>query len=146
MAAVRQATTTWNGDLMSGSGTINGKSGALDALGVTWAARTESSDGKTSPEELVAAAHSSCYAMAFSNTLAQEGHTPESLEVTASVTFDTQAEGGARVTKSELKVVGRVPGISEEQFKEIAKKGEQGCPISNLIRQGAEITLDASLA
>jgi osmotically inducible protein OsmC len=146
MAAKRQATTTWNGDLMSGSGTVTGKSGALSDLGVTWVARTESSDGKTSPEELVAAAHSSCYAMAFSNTLAQEGHAPESLEVTATVTFDVQAEGGPKVTKSELKVVGRVPGLSEEQFKEIAKKGEQGCPISNLIRGGAEITLDASLA
>jgi len=146
MAAKRQATTTWNGDLMSGSGTLSGKSGALSDLGVTWAARTESSDGKTSPEELIAAAHSSCYAMALSNTLAQEGHAPESLEVTAVVTFDPQAEGGARVTKSELTVVGKVPGLSEDQFKEIAKKGEQGCPISNLIRGGAEITLDASLA
>lgn len=146
MAADRQATTTWTGDLMSGSGTATGKSGALTDLGVTWAARTEQSDGKTSPEELVAAAHSSCYAMAFSGALAKEGHAPESLEVTATVTFDPDAEGGAKVTKSALKVVGKVPGISEQEFKEIAKKGEQGCPISNLIRGGTEITLDASLA
>lgn len=142
----RQATTRWNGDLMSGSGTTSGASGALSDMPVTWAARTESSDGKTSPEELVAAAHSSCYAMAFSNTLAQEGYAPESLEVMATVTFDTQAEGGPAVTRSALKVSGKVPGLSQEQFEEIAKKGEQGCPISNLIRGGAEITLDVNLS
>jgi osmotically inducible protein OsmC len=146
MAAKRQATANWNGDLFSGSGTVNGKSGALSDLGVTWAARTESSDGKTSPEELVAAAHSSCYAMALSNTLAQAGHAPESLEVTSVVTFDPGAEGGPRVTTAELSVTGKVPGITEAEFQELAKKGEQGCPISNLIRGGAEITLDAKLA
>ncbi len=142
MAADRTATTVWNGDLFSGSGTVNGKSGALSDLGVTWAARTEQSDGKTSPEELVAAAHSSCYAMAFSNTLAEAGHAPESLNVSATVTFVP----GTGVTKSALTVKGKVPGLSEDEFKELAKKGEQGCPISNLIRGGAEITLDASLA
>lgn len=145
-AAKRQATTTWNGDLFSGSGTTSGASGAISDLAVTWAARTESSDGKTSPEELVAAAHASCYSMALANTLAGEGHPPESLEVTATVTFDTDAEGGPSVTKSELRVVGNVPGISDAEFKEIAKKGDQGCPISNLLRNGLQITLDASLA
>src|SRR5690606_9586562 len=98
------------------------------------------------PEELVAAAHSACYAMALSNTLAQAGHAPESLEVTSVVTFDPQAEGGAKVTTAELSVVGKVPGVSESEFQELAKKGEQGCPISNLIRGGATITLDAKLA
>ena len=146
MAAKRQATATWNGDLFSGSGNVAGKSGALDNLGVTWAARTESSDAKTSPEELVAAAHASCYAMAFSNTLAGAGHAPEKLEVTSVVTFDPQADGGPRVTTAELSVTGTVPGISADQFQELAKQGEQGCPISNLIRGGAEITLDAKLA
>jgi osmotically inducible protein OsmC len=146
MAAKRQATTVWHGDLFSGNGTLDSKSGAFSDLGVTWAARTESSDGKTSPEELVAAAHSSCYAMAFSNTLAQAGHKPESLEVTSVVTFDPQAEGGPKVTSAELSVTGKVPGITEDEFKELAKKGEQGCPISNLIRAGTKITLDAKLA
>jgi len=146
MAAKRQATATWNGDLFSGSGNVAGKSGALDNLGVTWAARTESSDGKTSPEELVAAAHASCYAMAFSNTLAGAGHAPEKLEVTSVVTFDPQADGGPRVTTAELSVTGTVPGISADQFQALATQGEQGCPISNLIRGGAEITLDAKLA
>jgi osmotically inducible protein OsmC len=146
MAAKRQATATWNGDLFSGNGTVSGKSGALNDLAVTWAARTESSDGKTSPEELVAAAHASCYAMALSNTLAQAGHAPESLDVTSVVTFDPQAEGGPKVTTAELSVTGKVPGISESEFEDLAKKGEQGCPISNLIRGGAKITLDAHLA
>lgn len=145
MAVDRTATTTWNGNLFEGSGSFSGKSGAFTDSGVTWAARTESSDGKTSPEELIAAAHSSCYAMAFSNTLAQAGHQPESLEVTATVTFDTNAEGGPKVTRSALRVVGTVPGLDDAQFQELAKQGEQGCPISNLIRQGTEITLDASL-
>ena len=146
MAAKRQATATWNGDLFSGNGTVAGKSGALNDLAVTWAARTESSDGKTSPEELVAAAHASCYAMALSNTLASAGHAPEKLEVTSVVTFDPGAEGGARVTTAELSVIGTVPGLSADQFQDLAKQGEQGCPISNLIRGGAEITLDAKLA
>lgn len=142
MAATRTATTTWNGDLFSGSGTVSGKSsGVLNDLAVTWVARTEGPGGKTSPEELVAAAHSSCYAMALSNTLAEAGHPSESLDVTATVTFFP----GTGVTKSELEVVGQVPGLSEEQFAELAKTGEQGCPISNLIRGGAEITLTSSL-
>ena len=143
MAADRTAVAIWNGDLFSGSGTVNGKSsGVLNNLDVTWAARTEQPDGKTSPEELVAAAHSSCYAMAFSNTLAEAGHAPESLEVSSTVTFVP----GTGVTKSALTVKGKVPGLSEDEFKELATKGEQGCPISNLIRGNAEITLDASLA
>ncbi|MDQ4044762.1 MAG: OsmC family peroxiredoxin [Chloroflexota bacterium] len=141
MAADRTATTTWNGNLFEGSGAVTGRSGALNELAVTWAARTEQSDGKTSPEELVAAAHSSCYSMALSNTLAQKGHEPDTIEVTATVTFVP----GTGVTRSALKVVGTVPGLSEEEFKEIAREGEQNCPISNLIRQGTEITLDASL-
>lgn len=143
MAADRTATTTWNGNLFDGSGTVTGKSsGVLNDLAVTWAARTEEPGGKTSPEELVAAAHSACYSMALSNTLAQKGHDLETLEVTATLTFVP----GTGVTRSALTVVGKVPGISEDEFKEIAKEGEQNCPISNLIRQGAEITLDASLA
>lgn len=144
MAATRTASASWNGDLFSGSGTVSAtSSGVLTDQPVTWVARTEEPGGKTSPEELVAAAHASCYAMALSNTIAQAGHSPESLEVTAAVTFDTS--DGAKVTKSALTVVGKVAGISDEQFQELAKQGEQGCPISNLIRGGAEITLDAKL-
>lgn len=142
----RQATTMWNGDLTSGSGTLSGASGALSDLNVTWAARTEDPGGKTSPEELIAAAHSSCYAMAFANTLKEDGHAPESLEVTAKVVLNVEAKGGPAVTRSELTVVGNVPGLTAEEFSEIGQKAEQGCPISNLIRGGATITVDAKLA
>ncbi len=143
MAADRSAIAQWSGDLFSGGGSVSGNSsGVLNDLAVTWAARTEDPGGKTSPEELVAAAHASCYAMALSNTLSPAGYEPESLEVTSTVTFVP----GTGVTKSALTVVGKVPGLSEEQFKELAKEGEQACPISNLIRGGAEITLEASLA
>ena len=141
----RSAKTVWNGDLASGSGTLNGGSGAISDLGVTWAARTEESGGKTSPEELIASAHSSCYAMAFSNVLSGAGHAPDSLEVTATVDLEPNPDGGVMVTRSALNVVGTVSGLSEEQFAELAKQGEQGCPISNLIRNGAEIELSASL-
>ncbi len=141
----RSAKTVWNGDLASGSGTLNGGSGAISDLGVTWAARTEESGGKTSPEELIASAHSSCYAMAFSNVLSGAGHAPDSLEVTATVDLEPNPDGGVMVTRSALNVVGKVSGLSETQFAEYAKQGEQGCPISNLIRNGAEIELSASL-
>lgn len=143
MAATRTAKASWTGDLFTGNGTVSGtSSGVLTDQPVTWAARTEDPGGKTSPEELVAAAHAACYAMAFSNTLAPAGHAVESLDVTAAVTFVP----GKGVTKSELTVVGKVPGLTEEEFKDLAKQGEQACPISNLIRGGAEITLDAKLA
>jgi osmotically inducible protein OsmC len=112
---------------------------------VTWAARTEESGGKTSPEELIASAHSSCYAMAFSNVLSGAGHAPDSLEVTATVDLEPNPDGGVMVTRSALNVVGKVSGLSEDQFAEYAKQGEQGCPISNLIRNGAKIELSASL-
>lgn len=141
----RSATTVWKGDLISGSGVLNGASGALSDLGVTWAARTESSDGLTSPEELIAAAYSSCFAMAFSNVLAGEGHAPDSLEVTATVDLEPKPEGGVHVTRAALEVVGDVSGLSEDQFAELAKTGEQGCPIANLIRGGAELSLKTSL-
>lgn len=141
----RQATAKWNGDLMSGSGTFSGGSGALSGLPVTWVARTEAPGGKTSPEELIAAAHSTCYAMAFSNTLAKAGHAPKSLEVTATVELDPKASGGPKVTRSALKVVGDVPGLTNDAFVELADQADKGCPISNLLRGGATITVEASL-
>ena len=110
-----------------------------------WAARTERPDGKTSPEELLAAAHASCYAMAFSNTLAQSGHPPKTLHVTAVCSLD-RVEGGIRISAMQLNVVGEVPGIDQAQFEELAKKGEQGCPVSNALRNNLEITVQAKLA
>ncbi|HEX7081928.1 MAG TPA: OsmC family peroxiredoxin [Gammaproteobacteria bacterium] len=144
MAAIRrQATTIWKGDLASGSGKFSGGSGALTELPVTWASRTQAPGGKTSPEELIAAAHSTCYAMALSHTLAGAGTPAESLEVTAVVELDTGAADGPRVTRSALEVVGRVPGISNERFVELARQADEGCPISNLLRGGTTVTLNA---
>lgn len=145
MAAIRRAEATWRGDLMSGSGTVRAaSSGAFGDLPVTWAARTESSDGKTSPEELVAAAHAACFCMAFSGGLAKAGTPPERLEVTAEVTFD-KMEVGWGVTSSALTVRGRVPGISEEDFRAAAEAARDGCPISKALAGNVELSVDASL-
>ena len=141
----RRATAAWNGDLASGSGKLSGGSGALADLPVTWASRTGAPEGKTSPEELIAAAHSTCFAMALSHTLSGEGHAPASLRVTSTVELDPQAAGGPKVTRSALEVVGDVPGLENDRFVEIAKQADKGCPISNLLRGGAEITVDAKL-
>ena len=110
--AERSATTEWDGDLAHGSGEVSVGSGAFATFPVTWASRTERSDGKTSPEELIAAAHSSCFSMALSHGLTEAGHKPEHLSVSAKVTLD-QRDGAPTVTTSELAVTGRVPGIDQ---------------------------------
>lgn len=144
--ADRQATTTWQGSLTQGSGTLRGGSGALGELPVTWASRTERSEGKTSPEELIAAAHSSCFAMALSHALSQGGHEPAELEVTAVVTLD-RVDDAPTVTRSALTVTGRVPGIDAEAFAAAAQDAGRNCPISRLLAGGsAEITVEATLA
>ena len=144
MAAIRRAEVSWNGDLMSGSGTVSAiSSGAFTDLPVSWAARTESPD-KTSPEELVAAAHASCYAMAFSGALARAGTPPQSLAVSAEVTFD-KLESGWKVTSSALTVRGVVPGISEADFKAAAEAAKDGCPISGALKGNVELSVDATL-
>jgi lipoyl-dependent peroxiredoxin len=146
MAVERKASVTWEGDLPSGSGTITSTtSGALGELPVTWAARTEAPGGKTSPEELIAAAHAACYAMALSNTLAQAGSPPERLEVDATAHFEVSG-GGARISAIDLRVRGTVPGLDSDGFTELAQQGEQGCPVSNALRQAVQIRLDATLA
>ena len=142
----RTATATWQGDLESGRGTVRPGSSAFGELPVDWQARTEGSQTETSPEELIAAAHASCFAMAFSNTLAQAGHTPESVEVNASVTFTPVPAGGYKVESSTLSVTGRVPGLTQEQFTDFAKQGDQGCPVSNALRGNVAITVEARLA
>lgn len=141
--AERSATTVWEGNLPKGKGTLNGASGALSDLGVTWASRTERSGGLTSPEELIAAAHSSCFSMALSNELSQAGHDPEQLEVTAKVTLD-QVGGAPTVTTSELTVTGRVPGIDQGAFSEAAQTAGKNCPISRALA-GIEISVNAQL-
>ena len=144
MAAIRRAEVSWNGDLTTGSGTVSAvSSGAFRDLPVSWAARTESPD-KTSPEELVAAAHASCYAMAFAGGLTRGGTPPTSLEVSAEVTFD-KLEAGWKVTSSHLTVRGVVPGISEADFVTAAEAARDGCPISGALKGNVELSVDATL-
>jgi osmotically inducible protein OsmC len=141
--AERRADVVWRGDLFKGSGTFDlASSGAAQDLPVTWASRTEHHDGKTSPEELITAAHASCYAMALSNVLAQMGNEPEELNISAVCTFDVDQ---VKVTKMVLDVRGRVPGLDAEGFQSAAERGEQGCPISNALRGNVDIQLNASL-
>ncbi len=139
------ATAVWNGDLTGGSGTVDFGTGALPSTPLTWASRTESSDGKTSPEELVAAAHASCYAMAFSNVLATAGHQPDQLHVSAIVAFGPKDGGGFEVKSSALTVRGKVSGLDQAAFEKLANEGEQGCPISNALRGNIDITVNATL-
>ena len=144
--AERTAEVTWNGDLMSGNGQINMQSsGSMQNSPVTWASRTEAPAGKTSPEELLAASHASCYAMAFSATLARRGTPPERLHVTAVASLDRKPEGGVQVTTMDLTVRGRVPGLDQAGFEEAARQAEQGCPISNAIRGNVDIRVNATL-
>ncbi|MGD9891694.1 MAG: OsmC family peroxiredoxin [Dehalococcoidia bacterium] len=141
----RSAETIWNGDLMSGSGTLSTlSSSVLKDTPVTWAARTEVPEGKTSPEEMLAAAHASCYAMALSAHLGRSGTPPERLHVTATATFE-RAGQGFKVSRMRLDVRGRVPGLDQARFAEAARAGEQGCPISNALRNNVEITVNAIL-
>jgi lipoyl-dependent peroxiredoxin len=143
MAADRTANVTWSGSLLEGSGRIeNVGSGSFGPLDVTWASRTEDSGGRTSPEELIAAAHASCFSMALSGGLARAGTPPEQLETSATVTFVP----GTGITKSALTVRGTVPGIDEAAFREAAEDAKVNCPVSQALAAVPEITLDASLA
>jgi lipoyl-dependent peroxiredoxin len=141
--AERRANVVWKGDLFQGSGTFDlVSSEAMQGLPVTWASRTERPDGKTSPEELIAAAHASCFAMAFSNTLAQQGNEPEELDISAVCTFDADQ---LKVTTVVLDARGRVPGLDTEGFQKAAEQAEQVCPVSNALRGNVDIQVNASL-
>ncbi len=141
----RTAVANWSGTLTEGKGDVSSGTGVLSSQPVTWAARTGEPEGMTSPEELIAAAHASCYAMAFSYVL-QNNNTPaDSLEVTAAVGFGPKEGGGMEVKHSKLKVVGKVPGLDAAQFADLAAQGEAGCPVSNALRNNIEITVDAEL-
>ncbi len=141
--AKRTSTTSWDGDLAHGNGIVTGASGGLGELPATWASRTERSDGKTSPEELVAAAHSSCFSMALAHGLTQAGNPPEHLDVSATVTLD-ERDGAPTVTSSQLSVTGRVPGIDQAAFEQAAADAGKNCPISRALA-GVEITVAATL-
>jgi lipoyl-dependent peroxiredoxin len=143
--AERRAESVWEGNLSDGKGRITVGSGAIDELPVTWAARTERSDGKTSPEELIAAAHASCFSMFLSNVLSKAGTTPDSLRVSAVCTLDN-VEGGLKITTMDLDVQGMVPGVDEATFQSAAEEAKNGCPVSGALKNSLEINLKASLA
>ncbi len=146
MAAVRRASVTWEGDLPSGKGTITDTgSGAFKQLGVTWASRTEASDGRTSPEELLAAAHASCFAMALSAGLARGGTPPQKLEVAAAVTFD-RVDSGWKVAASALEVRAWVAGLDQAGFEKAAEGAKDGCPISQALKGNVDLSVKATLA
>ena len=145
MAAIRRAEATWSGALTNGSGEVSAiSSGAFTALPVTWAARTETSEGRTSPEELVAAAHAACFAMALSGALGRAGTPPERLDVSAEVTFD-KLEAGWRVVSSALTVRGRVPGVSAADFETATESTKDGCPISVALAGNVALSVEATL-
>jgi len=145
MAAIRTSNAVWQGDLMSGSGVVSAStSGAFSELPVTWASRTESADGRTSPEELIAAAHASCFCMALSHGLGQAGTPPQRLEVSATVTF-VPVEGGFKVASSALTVKGSVSGIDAAGFSQAAEAAKDGCPISGALKGNVELSVEATL-
>jgi len=139
-----RASSTWNGNLFEGSGTTTLASGAAAALPVSWPNRTEAANGKTSPEELIAAAHAACYNMAFSNVLDQAGHPPAQLDTDAVATF-AKTDAGFRLTTMRLSVRGDVPGLSAEAFAEAAIQAKDGCPVSNALAGNVAISVDATL-
>ncbi len=144
--ATRTARTAWNGTLQDGSGQVELTSSRIGTYDVTWAKRTsEAAEGTTSPEELIAAAHSSCYAMQLSSLLAKAGGTPEALEVTADVDLEPDPAGGWRIFGISLTVRGEVEGMDEDQFQEAAQAAKDTCPVSKALT-GTTITLDAALA
>ena len=142
MATHRTASATWNGSLLEGAGVVHeAGSGAFGPLQISWSSRAEEPNGKTSPEELIAAAHSACFAMALSSGLAKAGTPADQLDTSATVTFVP----GAGITKVALGVRGTVPGIDAATFLAAAEAAKTGCPVSGALAAVPEITLDAIL-
>nr|PZN74852.1 MAG: OsmC family peroxiredoxin [Pseudomonadota bacterium] len=140
MAIERTATGIWRGTLKQGNGTIASTSDVLRDVPFSFATRFENAPG-TNPEELIAAAHAACYSMAFANYLDGQGHEPEEITTRATITLD-----GTVIRKMHLATQGRVPGLDDAEFKRLAAEAEKKCPVSNLLRSGLEITLEATLA
>ncbi len=140
MATTRNAHAGWVGDLPTGAGQVTLDSSELGTFDITWKARAEVSEGKTSPEELIAAAHASCFAMAFSNELSTAGHAADYVNTSAAVTFVP----GTGITGSHLTLAAKIPGISQEDFDSIANGAKTGCPVSAALA-GVDITLEATL-
>ena len=141
--AERRADVVWNGDLQSGSGTFDlASSGAWSGAPISFATRTENPDGNTSPEELIAAAHASCYAMALSNVLHEGGNDAEELRVSATCVLDM---GSLKITTETLEVTGNVPGLDADGFQQAVEQADQICPVTNALRGSAEIKVNATL-
>ena len=141
----RTGSAVWRGDLRSGDGTLSLQSAALRDEQYTFATRFEHAPG-TNPEELIAAAHAGCYSMALSNVLSKQGYQVDGIETTATVSLTSKEGGGFAISKSALQVRGRIPGITQETFEEMAEEADSACPVSNLLRSGLEIEVQAILA
>lgn len=145
MAATRSATVTWNGTLAEGSGTVSsGTTDLFTDLPVSWSSRTEAPAGRTSPEELLAAAHASCFSMALAAGLVRGGTPPDHVHVSATVTFDKVGDAWT-VTRSELDVVGVVPGLDEPGFDAAAQAAKDGCPVSRALAGNVELSVSSAL-
>lgn len=146
MAAIRKAEAVWEGDLLSGKGQVTASSsGIFKSTPVSWPARTEAPGGQTSPEELLASAHASCFAMALSHGLAGAGHPPKRLNVSATVTFDKVGDG-FKVVSSALEVTGQVPNMDSAAFQKAAEAAKDGCPISQALKGNVALSVKATLA
>ncbi|MDP9318450.1 MAG: OsmC family protein [Actinomycetota bacterium] len=141
MATTRTANAHWEGSLIEGAGTVSLDSSGLGSFDVSWASRAEKANGKTSPEELIAAAHSTCFSMALSHALAGDGHAPQAIDTRADVDF----QPGEGITGIKLTVRGTVGGLSNDEFVEAAKRAKENCPVSQALT-GTTITVDAALA
>jgi lipoyl-dependent peroxiredoxin len=139
-----QATAKWEGDLMNGHGTTSAASGVLKGANLSWKARTEGAAAHTTPEELLAASHASCFSMALSHALAQAGNPATKLETSCVVTFGPKS-GGFEVKSSKLTVKGWVPGLDPTKFSELAESAKNGCPISGIMKNNVQMTVHAQL-
>ena len=145
MAVERTANAEWQGDLMSGSGTVSTQSRVVDNATVKWSSRAEQADENTSPEELIAAAHATCVSMALAHALAQAGTPPQRIETEATTTFE-QVGDGFRFTTMKLTIRGQVDGLDEDGFRQAAEGAKENCPVSQALKENVDVSVDASLA
>jgi osmotically inducible protein OsmC len=145
MAVERTASAEWQGDLLSGSGTVSTQSGAVRDATIKWSSRAEAADENTSPEELIAAAHAACVSMALAHGLAQAGTPPQHIESQATSTFD-QVGDGFRMTKMHLRIRGKVDGLDDDGFRKAAEDAKDNCPVSQALSDDVQVTVEAALA
>jgi osmotically inducible protein OsmC len=145
MAVRRTANANWQGDLLSGSGTVSTQSGVVDNATVKWSSRAEQADENTSPEELIAAAHATCISMALAHALGQAGTPPQRLETEATATFE-QVGDAFRMTTMQITMRGQVEGIDEDGFRQAAEGAKENCPVSQALKGNVDVSVDASLS